>query len=99
MGTEIGGQSVSYPDFGVLGELTVLRMSLELDLTFRAQALQYRLVNPRIGWHHPQSAHQAAGGEHEMSGTTARTFVASLDEDRVFNWVPKGALDSWEEWY
>jgi hypothetical protein len=34
----------------------------------------------------------------ETSGATARAFVASMDDGRVFSAAIKGAFDWWKEW-
>ena len=113
MGVEIGSHSVSHPDFGqideqkAIDELHTSRTMLKsrLGLSVNCFAIPFGQSKNWTSFAH--CAARRAGYELIYSqaentrppGTIPRTFVTSMDCDRIFNALLGGAFDSWEEWY
>jgi len=113
MGMEIGSHSISHPDFRkidnerIVDELITSRIRLKsrLGLAIDCFAIPFGQSNNWTAF--AQSAALQAGYELIYSqaentrppGTIARTFVTSMDDDRIFAALLEGAFDDWEEWY
>jgi peptidoglycan/xylan/chitin deacetylase (PgdA/CDA1 family) len=113
MGVEIGSHSVSHPDFGSIeqdeatDELNASRMKLKSRLGLSVDAFAIPFGQSK-NW--TSFAHQAArragykliysqAENTRPQGTIPRTFVTSMDNDRIFKALLGGAFDNWEEWY
>jgi peptidoglycan/xylan/chitin deacetylase (PgdA/CDA1 family) len=113
MGVEIGSHSVSHPDFGrtdeqkAIEELNISRMMLmsRLGLSVDCFAIPFGQSKNWTAFAH--DAARRAGYEliyaqaenTRPQGTIPRTFVTSMDDDRIFSALLGGAFDNWEEWY
>jgi len=113
MGVEIGSHSVSHPDFGriaeqrAIDELHMSRTMLEsrLGLSVDCFAIPFGQAKNWTSFAH--EAARRAGYELIYSqaentrppGTIPRTFVTSMDSERIFEALLGGAFDNWEEWY
>jgi peptidoglycan/xylan/chitin deacetylase (PgdA/CDA1 family) len=113
LGAEIGSHSVSHPNFGkleasrVTDELESSRRMIEARLGFTPTTFAIPFGQSK-DW--PALAAAAArdigyeivyaqAEETRPPGTVPRTFVTSMDGDRIFKALLAGAYDRWEEWY
>ena len=113
MGVEIGSHSVSHPDFGTIEdrhaveELTASRIMLRSRLNLSVNCFAIPFGQSRNWTAFAHNAAREAGYEFiyaqaentRPAGTIARTFVTSMDNDRIFGALLQGAFDNWEEWY
>jgi peptidoglycan/xylan/chitin deacetylase (PgdA/CDA1 family) len=113
MGIEIGSHSISHPDFQtidndrIVDELNMSRMALNSRLGLAIDCFAIPFGQSKNWTAFAQSAALQAGYELIYSqaentrppGTIARTFVTSMDDDRIFNALLEGVFDNWEEWY
>ncbi|WP_240535642.1 polysaccharide deacetylase family protein [Bradyrhizobium sp. STM 3809] len=113
MGVEIGSHSVSHPDFGRIDEKTAVdelqqsRSRLQSRLSLPIDSLAIPFGQSRNWSSFAHHAAQRAGYEliyaqaenTRPPGTIPRTFVTSIDDDRIFAALLDGAFDNWEEWY
>ena len=113
MGMEIGSHSISHPDFRtidderIINELNASRITLKSRLDLEIDCFAIPFGQSKNWTAFAQSAALQAGYEliyaqaenTRPPGTIARTFVTSMDDDRIFNALLEGAFDNWEEWY
>jgi peptidoglycan/xylan/chitin deacetylase (PgdA/CDA1 family) len=113
MGVEIGSHSVSHPDFGrideqqAIDELNISRMTLKSRLGIAVDCFAIPFGQSRNWTSFAQDAARQAGyrliyaqaENTRTQGTIPRTFVTSMDNDRIFSALLGGAFDNWEEWY
>jgi peptidoglycan/xylan/chitin deacetylase (PgdA/CDA1 family) len=111
-GAELGSHSATHPDFKwidqqrTVDELGESRRTMELRLGFAPDT--FAIPFGQSGnW--PEAAAKAArdagyttiyaqAEETRPEGTVARTFVTSVDGDRIFKALLAGKYDRWEEW-
>jgi peptidoglycan/xylan/chitin deacetylase (PgdA/CDA1 family) len=113
MGVEIGSHSVSHPDFArineqrVIDELERSRTTIQSQLGLLVDSFAIPFGQSNNWTPFAQKAALRAGykliyAQAEITrpaGTIPRTFVTSIDSDRIFSALLEGAFDSWEEWY
>jgi len=113
MGVEIGSHSVSHPDFGAIDqqraveELKESRGTLQsrLNLPVDCFAIPFGQSKNWTAFAHGaarQAGYSLIYSQAENTrppGTISRTFVSSMDDDRIFGALLEGAFDNWEEWY
>jgi peptidoglycan/xylan/chitin deacetylase (PgdA/CDA1 family) len=113
MGVEIGSHSVSHPDFGrideqkAVDELSISRMTLKSRLGIAVDCFAIPFGQSHNWTPFAQDAARQAGYQliyaqaenTRPQGTIPRTFVTSMDDDRIFSALLGGAFDNWEEWY
>jgi peptidoglycan/xylan/chitin deacetylase (PgdA/CDA1 family) len=113
MGVEIGSHSVSHPDFAqineqqTIDELEQSRMMIKsrLDLLVDCFAIPFGQSKNWTSFANDvahQTGYELVYSQAENTrpqGTIPRTFVTSMDNDRIFNALLGGAFDNWEEWY
>ena len=113
MGVEIGSHSVSHPDFGCIDEqkatdeLNISRMTLKSRLGLSVDCFAIPFGQSKNWTSFAHDAARRAGYEliyaqaenTRPQGTIPRTFVTSMDDDRIFTALLGGAFDNWEEWY
>jgi peptidoglycan/xylan/chitin deacetylase (PgdA/CDA1 family) len=113
MGVEIGSHSVSHPDFGLIDErktideLELSKMAIKSRLGFSVNCFAIPFGQSKNWTSFAHEAARQAGYELIYSqaentrpqGTIPRTFVTSMDTDRIFTALLGGAFDNWEEWY
>jgi peptidoglycan/xylan/chitin deacetylase (PgdA/CDA1 family) len=113
MGVEIGSHSVSHPDFGrideqqAIDELNISRMTLKSRLGIAVDCFAIPFGQSGNWTSFAQDAARQAGYQliyaqaenTRTQGTIPRTFVTSMDNDRIFSALLGGAFDNWEEWY
>lgn len=113
MGVEIGSHSVSHPDFGTIDEqkaieeLVTSRMMLKSRLSIVVDCFAIPFGQSRNWTSFAHGAACQAGYDFiyaqaentRPNGTIPRTFVTSMDDDRIFSALLEGVFDDWEEWY
>jgi peptidoglycan/xylan/chitin deacetylase (PgdA/CDA1 family) len=113
LGVEIGSHSVSHPDFARIDEQKVVdelgrsraTIASRLGLLVDCFAIPFGQSNNWTPF--AQEAALRAGYKliyaqaenTRPAGTVPRTFVTSIDGDRIFSALLEGAFDDWEEWY
>lgn len=112
-GAEIGSHSVTHPDFGKLPpeqaaeEIFTSRRTMEARLGAPPESFAIPFGQSQNWSAAAREAAKQAGyaivyaqaEETRPTGTTPRTFVTRLDDDRIFKALLKGKYDSWEEWF
>jgi peptidoglycan/xylan/chitin deacetylase (PgdA/CDA1 family) len=112
-GMEIGSHSISHPDFRkidderIVDELITSRIRLKsrLGLAINGFAIPFGQSNNWTSFAHRaalQAGYELIYAQAENTrppGTIARTFVTSMDDERIFDALLQGAFDEWEEWY
>jgi peptidoglycan/xylan/chitin deacetylase (PgdA/CDA1 family) len=113
MGVEIGSHSVSHPDFGLIDEqktidelqLSKTTINSRLRLSVNCFAIPFGQSKNWTSFAHEaarQVGYELIYSQAENTrpqGTIPRTFVTSMDTDRIFTALLGGAFDNWEEWY
>jgi hypothetical protein len=113
MGVEIGSHSVSHPDFGLIDEqktidelqLSKMTINSRLSLSVNCFAIPFGQSKNWTSFAHEaarQAGYELIYSQAENTrpqGTIPRTFVTSMDTDRIFTALLRGAFDNWEEWY
>jgi peptidoglycan/xylan/chitin deacetylase (PgdA/CDA1 family) len=111
-GVEIGSHSISHPDFGQLpateAREQLVRSKDALEQHLGAPVPEFAIpFGQSRNWSGAltEMAHDVgyttvyAQSEHRRPlGTTPRTFITSVDNDRRFRAALDGAYDWWEEW-